>query len=150
MTIRPGSSRVRSTTPRMKQSDNQARLFARSLDHAADEANPVFADLVFEANVIVGPHDARNGPGEILESKARITGIAVPRFLGVLQAQLGDHAADHDLLIDFQFGDLLNFMARESADQVFVLSQRMAGDVEVEGFLFVTEFFAIRPFRDLG
>src|SRR5690349_22831589 len=39
--------------------------------------------------LIVGPHDAGNRSGEILQAKAGVAGVAVAGFLGVLKAQLG-------------------------------------------------------------
>src|SRR5262249_44625590 len=68
--------------------EDQPRFFACPIHAAADKANAVLDEIVFVPQVIVGPHNAFGGAGQVFELAAGVTSIAVACFLCVHQANL--------------------------------------------------------------
>ena len=106
---------------------------------------------VLVPDVIVGPHHALGGAGEVLELAAGVAAVAVAGLLGVHEADLREHAADEDFLIAARSSQSwLTACVEKRCSIVLVLGQRMAGDVEVERFLLVLQLLGGGPFGDVG
>src|SRR5262249_31939568 len=65
----------------------------------AGETDTIFAHLVPVADIVIRPHDALGGAGEVLDLAAHVATVAVAGFLRIVLAQLRDHAAEDDLSV---------------------------------------------------
>ena len=113
---------------------------------AADEDGFIFVERWVEALVLRRKQQGFDGAFEILNLH-RGPGFA---FAGALADDGGENAAQGDFGAFREAFEIRRRVGGEFGDFVFVLIERMAGDVEAQHLFFAGEFFGAGPIGDFG
>lgn len=131
--------------------DDEIWFAAAAVNFSGDD-NDVFGfDDIFVAGVVFGPCDAADDAGGIFEVEVGISGMSISAgFFGGGEFDGGDHTADGDLNAVFEFSEFCVAIGGVAFDAAGVLSERVGGEIEADGFFFELEFDGVCPFGEVG